>query len=234
MELTHHVKARTGFQRVQIPMSHDQGFWELLDLIGTLGVGASTRGWFLLCRLQIHRGLSRTFRLVGGLLRGTAAHGVEHSSGTQVLEILARREEDVYIGDVVRGELLDVFRPLTTQRDSKGPQFSKLHLVAIEQLLHETFARVRHHAFDRTPGEYPVVVCDVLNELGERHHLVHLRLGVSLFRHFRLDGISHHVNTVIDHTINSFKELNMNDFRQPLSLADNANIVPWMRRMQIG
>ena len=29
MELTHHVKARTGFQRVQIPMSHDQGLWEL-------------------------------------------------------------------------------------------------------------------------------------------------------------------------------------------------------------
>lgn len=29
MELTHHVKARTGLQRVQIPMPHDQGFGEL-------------------------------------------------------------------------------------------------------------------------------------------------------------------------------------------------------------
>ena len=29
MELTYHVKARTLYQRIKIPMSHDQGLWEL-------------------------------------------------------------------------------------------------------------------------------------------------------------------------------------------------------------
>lgn len=52
--------------------------YDSLDLIWTLGVGASTRGWLLLRRLQIDRGLARTFCLVSGLLCGTAAHGVEH------------------------------------------------------------------------------------------------------------------------------------------------------------
>ena len=73
----------------------------------------------------------------------------------------------------------------------------------------------------------------VLDELAELDHLVPLGLGISLLGHLWLDGISHHVNTVINHTINGFKELNMNDFRQPLSLVDNANIVSGMRRMQI-
>lgn len=195
-----------------------------LDLIGTLRVGASTRrfsgGWLLLGGLQIDHSLTRTFCLISGHLCGTATYGIELRPGAQVLEVLTRREDDVYIDDVVRGELLDVFRTLAAQRDTECPQFTKLHLVPTEQLFHETLTSVRYHALNRTSGENPVMVCDMLNELGERHHLIHLRFGVSLLWRIWLDGIPQHENTVIDHTINSFKELNIKD----LSPVDNAKV----------
>lgn len=113
---------------------------------------------------QVYGGLSRLLGLEGGLLRQAAGHHVEAGLAHQVLEVLARREDDVHLLDVLGREFLHALRALAAQAHAKGTQLAQLNLVAVEQLLHQTLAHVRDDTLHRSPGEHAVVVGDVLGE----------------------------------------------------------------------
>ena len=138
-------------------------------------------------------------RLDGSGLDSTTCHEVELGLATQVLEISSRSEEQVHHLDVVGGKLLQRGSGVAADGDTEDAQLAKLHLVAIEQLLHEASAGVAHHALHRTTGKHPVVIRDVLHKLIEAHHLRHLVLGIRHLRSLVGQRTFPHESRIIDH-----------------------------------
>ena len=196
----------------------------------TLGrIGRLCGGTLILGCRQIDRILSRLFSLQRSGLCQTAGNEVELGTVDEVLEVRTRSEQDVHRLDVLRRELVDALCSLGADRDAKRAQFSHLDLHSIEQLLHKTLAHVTDDTLHHSAAIDPVMVGDVLGELIERPDFRHLVLGIRLLGLLRLQRIAHHVNTVINHTIQSFKNetikyINLN---ARLNLSKNAFRTTW-------
>ena len=150
---------------------------------------------------QVYGGLTGLLCLKGGYLRQAAGHHVEAGLARQVLEILAGREDNVHLLDVLGREFLHALRALAAQAHAKGAQLAQLYLVAVEQLFHQALTHVRDDSFHRSPGEHAVVVGDVLGEFLQRPYLGHLVLGVSPRSLLLAEGGTHHVNRIVYHTL---------------------------------
>ena len=186
----------------------------LLD-VGIAATATTTRGRIIrTTRTSLGRGVgrrtaanSRQIHHVGPLLQGldrsrlysSAGYEVKLRLAAQILEVSPRREEQVNDFDVVGSELLQRGSRIAGNRDAKDTQLAKLHLVAVEQLLHQAGAGVTDHPFHRTAGKDPVVVRDVLYKLVESHDLGHLVLGIRHLRSLVVQRTFPHESRIINH-----------------------------------
>ena len=117
--------------------------------------------------LQVHNSATGLLCPERSGLSCTAGNRIEGGTATEVLEVLTRSEDDVHLLDVGCTEAHQRVRTDRGQADPEAAQFTKLDLVAIQQLFYEAAYGITEDTLHGTATEHTVVVGNVVDEIRE-------------------------------------------------------------------
>ncbi len=100
--------------------------------------------------------------------------------------------------DIVRRSASPTPAP-QVRKTTEVAKLIELHLLTLQEHFHQAGAHIREYALHLTSG-VTTMVGNVLYKLSERQHLVHLSLCVSQRSLLRMDRVSQHVSTILNHS----------------------------------